>query len=228
MSSHPDASPINPLPAMVVALSLAIFGVEAMLWAAGQGIIGGAAGVGWRIDAIQTYGFSGRLFDWMVETRRFEFDNMIRFVTYPFIHNSFLHVAMVLVFLLALGKMVSEVLGSMALIITFFTCAIVGALAFALITDVQEPLYGGYPAVYGLIGTYTFILWVRLGRSGQNQMQAFSLIAMLMGIQLIFGLLFTVGFTWIAEVVGFVTGFLIAPLVAPGGFRRFLDKMRQR
>lgn len=228
MSSHPDASPINPLPAVVVALSLAIFGVEAMLWAAGQGIIGGAAGVGWRIDAIQTYGFSGRLFDWMVETRRFEFDNMIRFVTYPFIHNSFLHVAMVLVFLLALGKMVSEVLGSMALIITFFTCAIVGALAFALITDVQEPLYGGYPAVYGLIGTYTFILWVRLGRSGQNQMQAFSLIAMLMGIQLIFGLLFTVGFTWIAEVVGFVTGFLIAPLVAPGGFRRFLDKMRQR
>ena len=228
MSSHPDASPINPLPAVVVAFSLAIFGVEAMLWAAGQGYIGGAAGVGWRIDAIQTYGFSGRLFDWMIETGRYEFTHMIRFVTYPFIHGSFLHMVMVLVFLLALGKMVSEVLGPPALIITFFACAIAGALAFAVLTNTEEVLIGGYPAVYGLIGTYTFILWVRLGQTGQNQMQAFSLIAVLMGIQLIFGLFFSVGFSWIAEVVGFATGFLIAPLVAPGGFRRFLDKMRQR
>ncbi|MEL7345781.1 MAG: rhomboid family intramembrane serine protease [Pseudomonadota bacterium] len=228
MQSHPDASPINPLPAVVVALTLMILGVEIVLWAAGRGLIGGAGGVGWRIDAMQSYGFSGRLFDWMVETGRFEFANTIRFVTYPFIHAGFLHLAMVLVFLLALGKMVSEVLGSMALIVTFFACAIVGALVFALLTQTEEILIGGYPSAYGLIGTYTFILWVRLGQTGQNQMQAFGLIGILMGIQLIFGVLFNVGLTWIAEVAGFVTGFLIAPLVAPGGLRRVLDKLRQR
>ena len=43
MSSHPDASPINPLPPVVVALALAILAVEILLWAAGKGFIGGAA-----------------------------------------------------------------------------------------------------------------------------------------------------------------------------------------
>ena len=49
----------------------------------------------------------------------------------------------------------------------FFGSAIVGALVFALLTNVRTPLVGGYPAVYGLIGAFTFILWVRLGQRGR-------------------------------------------------------------
>ena len=228
MSSDPDASPINPLPPAVVALTLAILGVEIVLWAAGRGYVGGAAGIGWRIDAIQTYGFSGRLWAWMLETGRFEAENTLRFFTYSFIHHSFLHTVFVLIFVLALGKMVGEVLGQAALIITFFACAIVGALVFAAFSDTNEILVGGRPAAYGLIGTFTFIRWVQLGERGENQMQAFTLIAMLMGILLFYGIFFSIGQTWIAQIAGFVTGFLIAPLVEPGGVRRVLDKLRQR
>lgn len=228
MSSHPDASPINPLPPVVVALALAILGVEILLWAAGKGFIGGAAGVGWRIDAVQTFGFSGRLWDWMLETGRFDPENMVRFLTYPFIHQSFLHTVFVLIFLLALGKMVGETLGQMAVVVTFFICAIVGAIVFSALTDTGEILVGGRPSAYGLIGTYTFINWVRLGERGENQMQAFALIGMLMAILLFYGIFFSIGQTWIAQITGFATGFLIAPFVAPGGVHRVIAKLRQR
>ena len=66
------------------------------------------------------------------------------------------------------------------------------------------------------------------GRTGDNQWQAFTLIGFLLGIQLIFGLLFGPRSDWVAEVGGFLTGLVIAPVVAPGGFRRLLEKLRQR
>ncbi len=120
--------------------------------------------MGWRLAAIRDYAFFGPLFDWMIERRDFPPEHLVRFVTYPFMHWGFTHMLLVLVFLLALGKMVGEIFGTAAFLAVFFGSAIVGALAFALLTDVPIRWSADIPAVYGLIGAYTFILWVRLGR----------------------------------------------------------------
>ncbi len=82
-----------------------------------------------------------------------------------------------------------------------------GALVYALLLDTPQPLIGGFPAVYGLIGAFTFLLWVRLALNGGPQARAFTLIGFLMGIQLVFGLLFGGGKDWIADLAGFVAGF---------------------
>ena len=64
--------------------------------------------------------------------------------------------------------------------------------------------------------------------TGGPQYRAFTLISVLLGIQLIFGLLFGSGPDWIAEVAGFGAGFLISFVAAPGGWARVVARLRQR
>lgn len=226
---HPsDESPINPLPPVVVALALLIFGVELVLQAGARGFAGGPDGVGWRLEAIRGYAFFGQVLDWMIDTGRWPAEHIKRFVTYPFVHFSFTHALMVLVFLLALGKMVGEVFGTLAVLVVFFLSAIVGALAYGLVLDEALPLAGGYPAVYGLIGSYTFMLWIKLTGTGNTRMRAFTLIGFLMGIQLIFGLLFGANKDWLADIFGFGTGFLVSFLLVPGVWGRIRARLRGR
>ena len=228
MSSSHNESPINPLPPVVVALALLIIGIELVFQAGARGFAGGPDGVGWRLEAVRTYAFSGPILDWMIETGRWPAEHLMRFVTYPFIHVSFTHALMVIVFLLALGKMVGEVFGTLAVLLVFFLSAIVGALAYGFLSGSSAPLVGGYPAVYGLIGSYTFMLWLSLAGTGANQMRAFSLISLLMGLQLAFGLLFGGGKDWIADLTGFATGFGVSFLLVPGALGRILERLRNR
>ena len=168
------------------------------------------------------------MWDFVVERSAWTSPELLRFVTYPLVHLGFTHVLFVIVFLLALGKLVGEIFGGMAVLLTFFLPVIFGALVYALALDDPRPLAGGFPAVYGLIGAYTFILWTSLGHRGDNQWRAFTLIGFLLGIQLVFGVLFGSTNDWVAEVSGFLFGFAISPVLAPGGFQRLRDKLRQR
>lgn len=218
---------VNPLPPVVAALFLFVLGIEVMLQLGTRGIIGGPGAVGWRLDAMQSYGFSGDVFDWMVINHRWPLELVLRFVSYPFVHASFTHALFVGVFLLAMGKMVAEVFGSMAFLLIFVMSGIGGALAYALFLNDQAMLIGGFPPVYGLIGAFTYMLWMSLSRVGANQTRAFSLISVLMGIQLVFGLLFGGSADWVADLAGFATGFCLSTVLAPGGWAR-LRRLVQR
>jgi len=228
MSSGHDESPINPLPPIVVALALVIFTVELIFQAGTRGLVGGPEAVGWRLEAMREYSFSDPVFNWMLQNNRWPVEHLKRFVTYPFVHASFTHMLMVLVFLLALGKMVGEIFGTIAVLVIFFMSAAVGALVYGLVLDEQYPLIGGYPAVYGLIGSYTFMLWVSLTGTGNTQFRAFSLIGILMGLQLVFGLVFDANKDWLADLFGFFTGFFVSMLMVPGVWGRIIDRLRQR
>ncbi len=229
MSDRPEIQPLmNPLPPAVVALALAIFAVEVLLSAGARGYIGGAEAIGWRLEAIRSFGFFAPVLEAMIEQGRWPLEHVARFVTYPFVHLGFVHAIMVIVFLLALGKLIGEVFGNLAVLVVFFACAIFGAVVYAGLTGDTRPLVGGYPAVYGLIGAYTFLLWASYGAAGENQYRAFTLIGFLLVIQLLFGLLFGATSDWIAELAGFAMGFAISPVLARGGFRRLLNRLRQR
>lgn len=218
----------NALPPAVVALALAIFSIEVLFYLGEQGIIGGQEGIGWRLRAMQEFSFFSPLLAWLFETGNWSFEHLKRFVTYPFIHGGFTHAIFVVVFLLALGKLVGEIFGNIAVLVLFFACGIFGAVIYAGLVGDDRPLIGGFPSAYGLIGAYTFILWVRFKAAGENEYQAFTLIGFLMGIQLFFGIFFEVGYDWVAEIAGFVFGFVLTPALVPGAFGRFLDRMRNR
>ncbi|MCV6594326.1 MAG: rhomboid family intramembrane serine protease [Silicimonas sp.] len=218
----------NALPPAVAALAAVIFLVEAIFWLGSKGLIGGEAALGWRIEAIRDYGFFSQLLAWVFETGTWTTPELIRLVSYSFVHLSFTQAIFVIVFLLALGNLVGRVFGNLAVLVLFFSCGIFGAVIYAGLTGEVRPLVGGFPSVYGLIGAYTFFLWVGYGVAGENQYRAFSLIGFLLGIQLVFGVLFGTSPDWVAEVAGFAFGFVLTPALAPGAFRRFLDRMRQR
>ncbi|MDO6521562.1 rhomboid family intramembrane serine protease [Shimia thalassica] len=226
MSEPDNNSPINPLPPVVVALFLLIAGVEVVFSLGARGLVGDASAIGWRVAALQKYAFSGEIFDWMLSSGVWPFEHVMRFVTYLFVHGNFTHAAFASVMLLALGKMVGEVFSAFATLAVFILSGIVGALAFALILDNPAPLFGAYPGVYGLIGAFTFLLWTRLGQMGENQARAFSLIGFLVGLQLLFGLVFGGNQDWVADVAGFITGFVMSFFLIPGGWARIRSKIR--
>lgn len=226
MSSSQSPKAINPLPPVVAALFLVVMGVEVAFWAGSKGMIGGPGAIGWRLAAVQKYAFSAEIFQWMLDNNRWVPEHLLRFVSYLFIHANLTHALFGGVLLLAMGKMVGEVFSGLATLLIFVLSGVFGALGFALITGSPVPLVGSYPGVYGLIGAFTFLLWVRLGAVGAPQARAFSLIGILVTIQLVFSLVFGGTPDWVADVAGFVAGFLLSFLLVPGGWRRIREMIR--
>ncbi|PXW81255.1 membrane associated rhomboid family serine protease [Ruegeria sp. P4] len=222
-----NQSPFNALPPVVVALVIVILGIEIVFSLGARGFIGGPEAVGWRLSALQEYGFGAQYFWWMWESGTWPFDLLKRFVTYAFVHGAFTQTIFVCVFLLAMGKMVGEAMGEIAVVLIFLGSAIGGALTYALLVGGNVALIGGFPAVYGLIGGFTHLLWLSLATVGAQQYRAFSLIAFLMGIQLLFGLIFGGSPEWVADLAGFGTGFVMSFFLVPGGWARILQKLRQ-
>lgn len=221
--THPhNEPPLNPLPPMVIALFLVIVGLEVVFTLGARGLIGGPGAVGWRLGTLERFAFSAEIFDWMRESGRWPIEHVMRFVSYPFVHASFTHALFAGVMLLALGKMVGEAMGSFAVVLIFFVSAAGGALVYALAVGSSMPLIGAFPAVYGLIGGFTYLLWLRLGQLGEKQIRAFTLIGFLLAIQLIFGLLFGANYEWVADLAGFAIGFALSTsLVAARSARSF-------
>lgn len=223
-----DTSPVNPLPPVVILLAVALFGIELVLSMADAGFLGGDGGLGWRLNAVSDYGFSPRVWDYVVERGSRDPDLWRRFVTYAFIHATFTHALFASALLLALGKFVGETVHYAGVLVIFFASCVAGAFVYGWIVTPNMTLVGAYPAVYGMIGAFTYLLWLRLGKAGRNQWMAFRLIGFLLCLQLVFGLLFGGSPTWIADITGFFTGLLLCVVVAPGGWTALLARMRQR
>ncbi|AXC51016.1 rhomboid family intramembrane serine protease [Paracoccus suum] len=228
-----EESPINPLPVVVWALALPIIASEIVFALGGAGMIGGAQGIGLRQQALQLAAYPPEMALVFWQRGEVLWGQAYRVLTYPFVHYGFTHAAFVTVFILALGKVLSEVFSARALLGLFFGSAVIAALVYtafsALIPVRFNPLVGGYPPVYGFVGAFTFLLWTRLGQTGGSRMRAFSLIGMLLAFQLVFGLIFgNAGTSWIAEVTGFVAGFGLSFFLVPGGPARVRRALRQR
>lgn len=228
MSRDNTFSLFNPLPFWLWMLVLAIAGVEVVVLLAEWGLMGGREASGWRLELVQRYGFSGSLFEWALENRRFAPEHLVRLFSYPFVHGSPVHTVFVLVFVLALGRFVSEGMSGGAMIVLFVVSSVVGAATWGAVFGSPSWLIGGYPGVFGLVGAFTYLLWVALGRSGANQARAFLLIGLLLLLRFLVGLYQGMGSVWLADLAGFTTGFGLSFVLAPGGWGRLVVLLRRR
>ena len=219
--------PINPLPPVVWLLAAPIIVTEIIFALGNTGILGPQA-IGWRYQMLAQLGFDPVDFRHMVGLQAWSVQGIARLFSFSFVHLSLTHAAMVVVFILALGKFVGEVFAGWAVAVVFLGASLIGALLYAALPFSQVMLVGGYPGAYGLIGAFTWILWVRLGKGDPNRARAFSLIGMLAGLQIVFGALFGAGLDWIADFTGFAGGFLLSFFVAPGGWGHVLKRLRKR
>ena len=223
-----DAPPLNPIPGVVWLILLPIVAMELVVSAGTLGLAGGATGVGWRQEALQRFALSPEMLDQMIGTGRWTWDYLMRFISYGFVHGSFTHALLATVFILAMGKFVAEIFSPWSVLAVFLIPLALGGVAYSLIPGVKMALFGAYPGAYGLIGAFTFIIWARLGAENANRARAFTLIAFLLGIQLLFGVLFGGSPDWVADLVGFSAGFGLSFLVGPGGPAHLLRAIRQR
>lgn len=221
-----EQSAVGKVAPAVVVLFCAMVAVELVFTLAERGIVGGRMGIGWRLAAMQDYGLPGGLVPWMWESGRWPMEELLRLLTYPFLHSDFVGMIFAGAITLALGKFVGDSLGGLGVVLVFFIASIAGGVTWSALSGDKSYLVGAYPGAYGLIGSFSYILWTRLGALGENQLKAFQLIGMLLLIQLILGALFGAGTLWIAELAGFVAGFAASPLVSPGSLARLRQRIR--
>jgi membrane associated rhomboid family serine protease len=227
-SVPPIESPFNPLPWIVWVIALPMVAIEILFSAAEAGLIGGAEAVGWRLAAIEQYGVWPAYWRLNWQAGAVDFELLLRFFTFPFFHIGATHALFAVVILLAMGKFVGDVFRPMAVALVYVLSGVIGALVYASIPAIEAPLLGAYPGDYGLIGAFTFLLWVKLAGTGVNQLRAFTMIGFLLAVQLLFGVLFGGGPEWVADISAFAAGFMLSFVAAPQGFSRVLARIRQR
>lgn len=231
-------SPLNPLPPAVWALVLPIVILEMIFQFGATGLMQGTQGDAWRLTVLMRLAFSPEQLLWMYDAGQYPLSEVARLIGYSFVHVSFTHAAFAAVFVLALGKFVGEVFHPAALIALFLGSAVGAALVYTGVLASVEvlrdetgripSLVGAYPGAFGLIGAFSFILWIRLGASGAPAWRAFSLIGMLMLVRLVFGLVLGSGPDWVADLAGFAIGFLLSFVLVPGGPAKLLAYLRER
>lgn len=226
---HPDhdASPINPVPPVVWLLAGLLALPEVVFQAGARGLAGGPQALGWRTAAWERFAFFDDLFQQMWVTGQWPLEGLWRFISYAFVHQGFVHTLIAIVLLLAMGNFTARLFHPAAIVLVFLASAAMGALVFGLVIS-GGVLYGAYPAVYGLIGLYTWSLWIMAERMGKNPYGAFRLIGLLVGIQVAFSLISGYWQPLPAEVAGFATGFLLATPMAPGGLMHLRRKLQGR
>lgn len=229
MQDSPPHSPLNPLPGIVWMLMIPVIGVEGTLILAENGLLAGisAGAQGWRLTLITYAGFSAELQYWMWQTGQTPLHAVVRYFSYPFIHVGPLHAGFVAVLLAALGKSVAAGMRAAAMLGLILASVVGGAVAFGALAAADGWLIGAYPAVFGLIGAFTWQGWA-IARDRAAQLRAFGLIATLLLARLGFGLILETGGLWIADLAAFAVGFALTPVLMPGGAARALATLRRR
>ncbi len=140
------------------------------------------------------------------------------FLTHALLHGGLLHLAMNGAIFLGLGGMIANMIGAARFLILFAVTAIAGALVFALITDSQGPLVGASGAIFGFFGALKRWEWRWLLLTGASKRRFWGTIGGLAALNLMLALFYPGegAVAWEAHLGGFVAGFLIAPLLAPG------------
>ncbi len=221
----PNGPVVNNLPPTVILVFLPMViaegffaGAEAGLWGQ-QGI---------RALALQQYAYFPEVTEQAIQNGSWGLDVFWRFVTFSFININFLGALFAGVMTLALGKFVAEALGEVTFVVTFFATAAFGALIYTLLSGETYPLFGAYPAAFGMLGAFSFVMYTQAGGMASQQMRAFQLLGVLLVLNWIYVLFFGAANTWIAELAAAILGFAIAAARVPGGVDLLLSRLRQR
>ena len=142
-------------------------------------------------------------------------------VSYAFLHNDLLHLAVNLGFLLAFGSFVERSFGTLRYLATFVICAGVAALAEFFLRDAEvQALIGASGAVYGMTGAAAYLMF--LVGQGRQRRGLLVFVLVIMGLNLLLGATglgdFLAGarIGWKAHAAGFAAGLLLAPLMSRG------------
>jgi membrane associated rhomboid family serine protease len=131
------------------------------------------------------------------------------FFTYAFLHGGFFHLAMNGVILLSLGKFLSTHLGSLKTLFVLFVSTIAGAAFFGFLSQNNDPMIGASGAVFGLIGAWQAMQYVKLRRLDLPVGSVLMAILGLIAANVLIYLLLSGRIAWEAHLGGWIAGWLL-------------------
>lgn len=206
---------LNPLPWSVWLLTLAIAGVELVLWAGAHGLVNWAGSAGWRAQALALTGVNPGVQGWMIETGQTPLPHLARYLGFGLVHQGPLQAALVIVITAALGKVCAESIGSLRLLLVLALSQAAGGIAFGLVAAPEAWLIGGYPLIFALAGCYAGQVW-HGERDTNSRRKALALVAVLILGRLALAALVGGGMDWIADLVACLAGYALGRALRPG------------
>ena len=183
--------------------------VELSLWAADHGWIGQAH---WRSLLLQNGAFwTGLLHNWRPN---YAAQPWSMFLTYGFLHADIWHLVGNMLVLAILGHMIVQRIGQGLFLLLYIVSALVGALAFALLTQSSQPMVGASGALFGLIGALQAWQWRTLSRSGQSHWPVIKMALWLVVLNAAMWLVQKGGLAWQTHLGGYIGGVLAGWLIA--------------
>ncbi|MEM7270689.1 MAG: rhomboid family intramembrane serine protease, partial [Pseudomonadota bacterium] len=139
------------------------------------------------------------------------------FVSHAVLHGGMLHLFMNTAIFLSIGSILARGLGPQRFLALYAVSAIGGALLFALISDTNGPLVGASGALFGFFGALKRWEWKWMAITGRRSQRFWGTIIGLAVINVVLALSFQgAEIAWEAHLGGFIAGWLIAPVIAPG------------
>jgi rhomboid protease GluP len=197
----PAAPPYEPLPRALTLLVALIALVEIGLEIADRGVLFDAS-LRPRVYAAGAF--------WAELMRGgeplFAVQPLTMFVTYALLHGGFLHMAMNMTILLALGRFCTDRYGAGVFLPLFLAGAVGGGLAFGLLGTGDYPMVGASGAVFAFLGVWIAWDWRRHREHGLGPGPVTRRILVLAGINLV--MFFGLGglLAWEAHLGGFLAG----------------------
>ena len=133
---------------------------------------------------------------------------ILMFVSYAFLHDGIVHLAMNCVVLLALGKLFAIRIGKGKTLLVLFLSAVCGGLAFGLLANSLVPMIGASGAVFGLIGLWQAWDYRMRQQSGLPLQPVVMAILALVAANLVFFVILDGGLAWEAHLGGWLVGWV--------------------
>lgn len=206
---------LNPLPWSVWLLTLAIAGVELVLWAGAHGLVNWSGSSGWRVQALALAGVNPGVQAWMIETSQTPLPHLARYLGFGLVHQGPLQAALVVVIIAALGKVCAERIGSLRLLVVLALAQAAGGVMFGLVAAPDAWLIGGYPLIFALAGCYAGQVWHE-EHDPTSRRKALGLVAVLILGRLLLALLVGGGLDWTADLAACVAGYALGRALRPG------------
>lgn len=201
---------LNPLPLAVWALILPIGLVELVLSLADAGLVNWSGSAGWRDTAVQVFGITPAVQDWMVANRALPPEHAARYLAFGFLHLGPAQAVLVMAIVAGLGTACAPVMGSARVLVVALLAQALGAGVFGMVAAQDAWLVGGYPLVFALAGLYAAVQW-----TGGAGARAFTLLGILVAGRLVLAALMG-GRDFSADLAAAAAGFALALALRPG------------
>ncbi|MCB0342709.1 MAG: rhomboid family intramembrane serine protease [Pseudobdellovibrionaceae bacterium] len=115
----------------------------------------------WRAKLAQLLDAQERMPSYNFGLRSGQLDGL-RWISYQFIHGSFVHLAVNMIFLMIFGAMLEPIIGALGLLVLYLGAGTLAAGVFILLSGASSiPLIGASGSVSGLMSLFCFMFWNR-------------------------------------------------------------------